>query len=183
MVWKSNGTASLYNVYNIELWSSLIRSSYVSFAVSDLHFATVYGLRTDLGGCKIRGGRMPPDPPTSFCISRGSSYKHSVPMLCLSNGDVRATPLITFPSNCMLPWSFMRFIVAHEYKHSTITPLLTVKLREKKALHGANYSYTCMVSNSCPQLGWKDVWDISILKLSEVRGREREEELHHIYTL
>ena len=85
MVLKSNGTASLYNVYNTDLRSSLIHSSYSSFAVSDLHFATVYGLRTDLGGCKIRGGG---------CTSRGSSYKRSVPMLCPSNGDVLATPLL-----------------------------------------------------------------------------------------
>ena len=61
------------------------------FAVSDLHFTTVFGLRTDLGGCKIPkfsgvgvggGGGCP----------RGSSYKRSVPMLCPSNGDVLATP-------------------------------------------------------------------------------------------
>ena len=58
-------------LYNTGLRSSLIRSSYASFAVSDLHFATVYGLRTDLGGCKIPGGRMPPDPPISFCTLRG----------------------------------------------------------------------------------------------------------------
>ena len=35
------------------------------FAVSDLHFATVYGLRTDLGGCKIpkfSGGGCPQIP-------------------------------------------------------------------------------------------------------------------------
>ena len=66
------------------------------FAVSDLHFATVHGLRTDLAGCKIPkffGGRMPPDLPISFCTSRGSSYKRSVPMLCPSNDDVLATPL------------------------------------------------------------------------------------------
>ena len=81
-------------IYNTELRSSLIRSSYASFAVSDLHFATVYGLRTVLGGCKVRGGRMPPDPAISFCTSRGSSHKRSVPMLCPSNGDVLATPLI-----------------------------------------------------------------------------------------
>ena len=56
MVLKSNCTASLYNVCNTELRSSLIPSSYASFAVSDLHFAMVYGLRTNLGGCKIRGG-------------------------------------------------------------------------------------------------------------------------------
>ena len=37
---------------------------------------------------------MPPDPPISLCTSRGSSYKRSVPMLCPSNGDVLATPLI-----------------------------------------------------------------------------------------
>ena len=43
-------------IYNTELRSSLIRSSYASFAVSDLHFATVYGLKTDLEGCKIRAG-------------------------------------------------------------------------------------------------------------------------------
>ena len=36
---------------------------------------------------------MPPDPPISFCTSRGSLYKRSVPMLCPSNGDVLATPL------------------------------------------------------------------------------------------
>ena len=35
---------------------------------------------------------MPPDPSISFCASRGSAYKRSVPMLC--NGDVLATPLI-----------------------------------------------------------------------------------------
>ena len=58
------------------------------YALSDLHFATVYGLRIDLGGCKIRGGRMPPDSPISFCTSRGS-----LPMQCPSNGDVLATPL------------------------------------------------------------------------------------------
>ena len=51
MVLKSNGAASLYITPNYDR-----RSSYTSFAVSDLHFATVYGLRTDLGGCKIRGG-------------------------------------------------------------------------------------------------------------------------------
>ena len=39
------------------------------------------------------GGEMPPDPPISFCTSRGSSYKCSVPVLCPSNGDVLATPL------------------------------------------------------------------------------------------
>ena len=39
---------------------------------------------------------MPPDPPISFCTSRGSSYKHSVPMLCPSNGDFLATPLPIF---------------------------------------------------------------------------------------
>ena len=37
---------------------------------------------------------MPPDPPISFCTSRGSSYERSVPMLCPSNGDVLATPLV-----------------------------------------------------------------------------------------
>ena len=75
----------------IERRSSAVTPNYESrmliiceFAVSDLHFATVYmyGLRTDLGGCKISkfsGGRMPPDPPISFCTSRGSSYKRSVP--------------------------------------------------------------------------------------------------------
>ena len=42
-------------IYNTELRSSIIRSSYASFAVSDLHFPTVYGLRTNLGGFKIRG--------------------------------------------------------------------------------------------------------------------------------
>ena len=36
---------------------------------------------------------MPPDTPTSFCTSRGSLYKHSVPVLCPSNGDFLATPL------------------------------------------------------------------------------------------
>ena len=60
------------------------------FAVSDLHFATVYGLRTDLGGCQIpkfSGGGCPQTPPISFCTLRGSSYKRSMPMLCPSNGD------------------------------------------------------------------------------------------------
>ena len=37
---------------------------------------------------------MPPDPPISFCTSCRSSYKHSVPMLCPSNGEVLATPLV-----------------------------------------------------------------------------------------
>ena len=36
---------------------------------------------------------MPPDPPISFCTSRGSLHKRSVP-LCPSNGDVLATPLL-----------------------------------------------------------------------------------------
>ena len=73
---------------SIAMHNTELRVSYAhytrEFAVSDLHFATVYGLRTDLGGCKIpkfSGGRMPPDPPISFCTSRGSSYKRSVPML------------------------------------------------------------------------------------------------------
>ena len=35
------------------------------FAVSDLHFAMVYGLRTDLGGCKIPGEDAP-RPPYKF---------------------------------------------------------------------------------------------------------------------
>ena len=35
-----------------------------------------------------------PDSPISFCTSRVSSYKRSVPMLCPSNGDVLATPLL-----------------------------------------------------------------------------------------
>ena len=32
--------------------------------------------------------------PISFCTSHGSSYKHSVPMLCPSNGDFLAMPLL-----------------------------------------------------------------------------------------
>ena len=69
----------------------------LEFAVSDLHFATVHGLRTDLGGCKIPkfSGGMPPDPAISFCTWRRSSYKRSVPMLCPSNGDVLARPLLS----------------------------------------------------------------------------------------
>ena len=39
------------------------------------------------------GGEDAPRPPISFCTSRGSSYKRSVP-LCPSNGDVLATPLL-----------------------------------------------------------------------------------------
>ena len=43
----------------------------------------------------FRGGGMPPDPPISFCTLRESSYKRGVPaMLCPSNGDVLATPLL-----------------------------------------------------------------------------------------
>ena len=62
------------------------------FAVSDLHFAAVNGLGTDLRGCNFRG-KDAPRPPISFCTSRGSSYKHSVPMLCPSNSHFLATPL------------------------------------------------------------------------------------------
>ena len=40
---------------------------------------------------------MPPDSPISFCTSRGSSYKRSVPMLCPSNGNVLDTLLCTCP--------------------------------------------------------------------------------------
>ena len=47
-------------IHNTELRSSLIRSSYASFAVSDLHFATVYGLRTidNVYGRQNRPGRL-----------------------------------------------------------------------------------------------------------------------------
>ena len=63
--------------------------------MGDLHFAMVYGLRTDLGGCKIFDGRMPLDSPISFCTSRRSLYKHSVLMLCPRKSDVLATPLLS----------------------------------------------------------------------------------------
>ena len=88
---------------SIAMYKTELRVSYAHHTVSDLHFATVYGLKTDLGGCKIPkfsggGGGMPPYPLTiSFCTSLGSSYKRSactsVPMLCPSNGDVLAMPL------------------------------------------------------------------------------------------
>ena len=44
------------------------KSHTLEFAVSDLHFATVHGLRTDLGGCKIPkfSEGMPPDPATNL---------------------------------------------------------------------------------------------------------------------
>ena len=53
-----NGTVPLCIAPNYESYTS-------EFAVSDLHFATVYGLRTDLGGCKIPkfwGGGCPRPP-------------------------------------------------------------------------------------------------------------------------
>ena len=57
MVLKSNGAALLYiTPITIETLFN------VSFALSDLHFATVYGLRTDLGGCKF-GVEDAPRPP------------------------------------------------------------------------------------------------------------------------
>ena len=46
-------------------------------------------------------GRMPPDPPKSFCTSHGSSYKRCVPMLCPSIGDVLATPLLLVACSCL----------------------------------------------------------------------------------
>ena len=78
---------------SIAMCSTELRESHTliirEVAVSDLHFATVYGFRTDLGGCKI-----PPDTPISFCTSRQSLYKRSAPMLCPSTGDGLATPLM-----------------------------------------------------------------------------------------
>ena len=59
-------------MYNTELRVSY--AHHTQFAVSDLHFATVYGLRTDLGGCKIFRGGGRGDAPL-----RESSYKRSVP--------------------------------------------------------------------------------------------------------
>ena len=52
------------------------------------------------------GGEDAPSPPISFCTSRGSSYKRSMPMLCPSNGDVLATPLV-MPS--LHPFTFLMF--------------------------------------------------------------------------
>ena len=49
MVLNLNGAVSLCKIPNYESLTLIIPE----FAVSDLHFAMVYGLRTDLGGCKI----------------------------------------------------------------------------------------------------------------------------------
>ena len=61
MVLKSNSAVSLCITPNYEFHMLII----CEFAVSDLLFATVYGLRTDLGGCKIpkfSGGGCPQTP-------------------------------------------------------------------------------------------------------------------------
>ena len=70
MVLKLNGTVSLCIAPNYESRTLIIHVC--ELAVSDLHFATVYGLRTDLGsqvgsqvasgGCKIPGEDAPRPP-------------------------------------------------------------------------------------------------------------------------
>ena len=65
MVLKSNSAVSLCIALNYESDMLIVRE----FAISDLHFTTVYGHRTDLGGCKIpkfSGGGCP-RPPISLC--------------------------------------------------------------------------------------------------------------------
>ena len=76
-----------------------------------------YGLRTDLGGCKIPRifwESMPhADPPKCFRTSRRTSYKRSVPMLCPSIGDILATPLLSMAStlqSCFLRLCFVNMI-------------------------------------------------------------------------
>ena len=63
MVLKSNGAVSLYCI-TIESRTLIIRE----FAVSDLHFATVYGLRTDQGDCKIPKFSEGGYPQTLLCL-------------------------------------------------------------------------------------------------------------------
>ena len=75
-------------MYNTELG--------VSYAHHTRVRPAVYGLRTDMGGCKVpkfSGGRIPPDPPISFCTSRSEVRTNVVFMPCPSNGNVLATPL------------------------------------------------------------------------------------------
>ena len=103
-------------MYNTELRVSY--AHHTQFAVSDLHFATVYGLRTDLGGCKIFGGGGMP-----LCVKVRTNVVCPA-MLCPSNGDVLATPLLGYRSSlsvaCMVRFWFKSFQNSTVHKTSLV---------------------------------------------------------------
>ena len=92
---KSNGAVSLCITPNYESHTLIIRE----FAVSDLHFATVYGSEPTWNAVKFLNfrGEAAPRPPYKLLHF---AQNCSVPMLCPGDGDVLATPLVSL-------WLFM----------------------------------------------------------------------------